>query len=402
MSAVGWVGLGRLGAPCAAALAHHGDHDVYGYDVRGTEPTEYDFSGLRPVNIMATIDDVVKMTDRVVFVAVQTPHSRAYGGEVPAPDEPREFEYSYLVNAVRAVVHAADRQRKDVVIVVVSTVLPGTFDRHLRPLLNASAYAEAVYHPFFIAMGTVIDDFVNPEMTLFGADYPSVVDDVLTLYRPIHDAPAPIMSIPSAELTKVAYNTFISMKIVFANLMGEMCDATGADVDEVTDALVQANQRLLSSRYLRAGMGDGGACHPRDNVALSALAQRYELSSDLMGFLTRARERQAERQADLIQHWAELSRLPILIMGTSYKSNVELTDGSPALLLASALDERGITFQHSDADVGRVDPHVFFVATQHDVYRYVAYPPGSVVIDPFGYVEVDDPTVTLVTPGRRR
>lgn len=399
MSNVGWVGLGRLGAPCAAALAHHGGHKVWGYDVRGTNVDDYDFAGLPAIELVDDVDDVVSRSD-VVFVAVQTPHAPAYGGERPVPDAPREFEYAYLVNAVRAVCRAAARLERSITLVVVSTVLPGTFDRHLRPLLNDNV--TPVYHPFFIAMGTVVDDFVRPEMTLFGVDRPGDQRPVTQLYAPIHDVPAPTMSIASAELTKVAYNTFISMKIVYANLMAELADHTGADVDDVTDALGRATDRIVSARYLRAGMGDGGACHPRDNVALSALARRYNLSSDLMGFLTRARERQAERLADVIQHWTELSRLPVLLMGKSYKPNVDLVDGSPALLLASVLRSRDVAFQHEDANVGRLDPHVFFVATQHDEYRSVVFPAGSVVIDPFGYLTIDDPTVTLVTPGRRR
>lgn len=400
MANVGWVGLGRLGGPCAAALAAYGKHKVWGYDVRGTDVGTYDFGGLEPIELLASVDDVVRNTDQVVYVAVQTPHSPAYGGDVPTPHEPREFEYAYLVNAVRAVCRAAAAQRSHVTLVVVSTVLPGTFERYLRPLLND--YVTPVYHPFFIAMGTVVEDFVLPEMTIFGVDD---VDDekvVCTLYRTIHDAPAPTMTIASAELAKVAYNTFISMKIVYANLLAEMCEHTGADVDEVTDALAHATDRLISPRYLRAGMGDGGACHPRDNVALSALARRYDLSSDLMGFLTEARDRQAERLADLIQHWAELTRLPITLMGRSYKPNVDLEDGSPALLLASALVRRDLKFQHEDADVTRIEPHVFFVATMHDAYQHVVFPGGSVVIDPFGYLTVDDPSVTLVTPGRKR
>lgn len=400
MTSVGWIGLGKLGAPCAAALAHHGGHTVWGYDVRGTNTLSYDWSGLPPVELATTVADVVEKTDDVVYVAVQTPHSPAYGGETPTPSEPREFEYQYLVNAVRAVCVAAWQQGKPITLVVVSTVLPGTFDRLLRPLLNE--YVQPVYHPFFIAMGTVVDDFVRPELTLLGVDGPGVAEHVTDLYRSFHDAPAPTMSIASAELTKVAYNTFISMKIVYANLLAEMCDATGADVDEVTGALAYANQRIISTRYLRAGMGDGGACHPRDNVALSALARRHGLSSDLMGFLNEARDRQAARFADLIAHWAELSGLPVMLMGWSYKPNVDMRYGSPALLLAHVLRERGVTFDHQDADVVRLEPHVFFVATQHDEYRDVPFPAGSVVIDPFGYVEVDDPAVTLVTPGRRR
>lgn len=399
MANVGWIGLGKLGAPCAAALQHHGGHAVVGYDVRGPD-VAYDFADLDPVHIVDTVDDVVRKTDDVVFVAVQTPHSPAYGGETPTPSEPREFEYAYLVNAIRAVANAAARQAKHVTLVVVSTVLPGTFNRLLRPLLNE--FTQPVYHPFFIAMGTVVNDFVAPEMTLLGVDAPIVADRVLDLYRPIHSAPAPVLSIASAELAKVAYNTFISMKIVYANLLAEMADATGADVDEVTSALTQADQRLLSPRYLRAGMGDGGACHPRDNVALSALAQRHGLSSDLMGFLNDARDRQADHQAELITHWHELTGLPVTLLGRAYKPNVDLTDGSPALLLAHALVGRGVDFEHV-VDVGdAASPRVYFVATQHESYATVAWPVGSVVVDPFGYLDVDDTGVTYVTPGRRR
>jgi UDPglucose 6-dehydrogenase len=401
VTSVGWIGLGKLGAPCAAALGYHGGHEVWGYDVRGTTDDDYDFAGLPPVGLTRSVDEVVRRTDDVVYVAVQTPHSPAYGGEVPTPDEPREFEYAYLVNAVRAVCDAAFSQEKLITLVVVSTVLPGTFNDHLRPLLNE--YVRPVYHPFFIAMGTVVEDFVRPEMTLFGVDQPHAHESVIELYRPFHDAPAPVMSIASAELTKVAYNTFISMKIVYANVMAELAQHTGADVDDVTDALAVARDRIISSRYLRAGMGDGGACHPRDNVALSALARRYGVSTDLMGFLSLARERQAEYLAELIEHWHELADLPVTLLGRSYKPNVTLTDGSPALLLAEALTDRGVKFTHVEdlADVPG-GAHVFFVATQHDRYRDHDYPAGSVIIDPFGYVEVNDTTVTRVTPGRRR
>lgn len=401
MSAVGWIGLGKLGAPCAAALSHYGGHTVYGYDVRGSG-VSYDFDELPPIELVDTVDDVVKYTDDVVYVSVQTPHAPEYGGELPTPSEPREFEYSYLVNAVRVICDAARRQEKLITLVVVSTVLPGTFDRYLRPLLNE--YVRPVYHPFFIAMGTVIDDFVQPEMVIIGVDQHDLANHVLDLYRPIHQAPAPTMSIASAELLKVAYNTFISMKIVYANLLAEMCEHTGADVDDVVSGLTNATERLLSPRYLRAGMGDGGACHPRDNVALSALAQRFNMTSDLMGFLNHARDAQTAWFARLINHWRRLSGLEVTLLGRSYKPNVKLTDGSPALLLAHYLRTDDVPFRHVEFEppLPGDEARVFFIATKHDLYRDLTYPRGSVVIDPFGYVEVDDPAVTLVTPGRKR
>jgi UDPglucose 6-dehydrogenase len=399
MASVGWIGLGKLGAPCAATLAYRGEHTVWGYDVHGVDETVYPWEGVPPVELCDSVAKVVGETDEVVFVAVQTPHSPEYGGETVTPAEPREFEYAYLVNAVREVCTAAYALAKEITLVVVSTVLPGTFDRYLRPLLNR--YVTPVYHPFFIAMGTVVSDFSTPEMLLFGADDRDDVAPVLDLYN-FHNAPSPIMSVASAELTKVAYNTYISMKIVYANAMAEMCEATGADVDDVTGALQYATDRIVSTRYLTAGMGDGGACHPRDNVALSALARRHNLSVDLMGFLTRAREAQTERLADLVLHWSRLSRLPVFVLGRSYKPNVSLENGSPALLLADYLRARELKFVHVDRDPTVVThPSLVVLATRHDVFTTYEFPAGSVVVDPFGYVPAR-PGVTLVTPGRKR
>lgn len=407
MAAVGWVGLGKLGGPCSAALAHHGGHEIYGYDV-GVH--KIDSAGLPAVNRVATVDDVVKHTDDVVFVAVQTPHVQRFDGARLLPTDviPEDFEYGYLVNAVAAVARAATRQAKRVTIVVISTVLPGTTTRELRPLLNT--YTDLVYHPFFIAMGTVVDDFINPEFVLLGCDDTNVAWRVAKLYENIHQAPLGVMSVASAELTKVAYNTFISTKIVFANTVAQLADATGADVDEVTDALALATDRIISPRYMTAGMGDGGGCHPRDNIALSALAQRHGVI-DFMGGLNVAREEHTRWLASITVHWSEMSGLPIVILGKSYKPGINMTAGSPALLLSDILDKAGAEFSHCDSHVDSVEetawcdnyarePRVFFVATMHLDYQRFEFAPSSVVIDPFGFIAQRD-HFTLVTPGRK-
>lgn len=407
MASVGWIGLGKLGGPCSAALAHHGGHEVYGYDV-GTH--QADSARLPAVNRVATVDDVVKHTDNVVFVAVQTPHVQRFDGARLLPTDviPEDFEYGFLVNAVSAVTNAALRQRKNITVVVISTVLPGTTNRELRPLLNE--YTKLVYHPFFIAMGTVVSDFVNPEFVLLGCDDPDDAAAVADLYRNVHQAPLGVMSIASAELTKVAYNTFISTKIVFANTVAQLADATGADVDEVTGALALATDRVISPRYLTAGMGDGGGCHPRDNIALSALAQRHGVI-DFMGGLNVAREEHTRWLASIAVHWSELTGLPIVILGKSYKPDIDMTAGSPALLLGDILDEAGVEFVHCDSYVDSAEettwcddyarePRVFFVATMHFDYQKFTFASDSVVVDPFGFIPQRD-HFTLVTPGRK-
>jgi len=412
VTAVGWIGLGKLGAPCAAALAHEGKHTVWGYDVRGVDAGDYDWSSQPPIELVDSIDAVVRETDAAVFVAVQTPHLAAFGGESTLRDEPVDFEYQYLVNAVRDVCNAALHQGKEITLVVVSTVLPGTFDRYLRPLLNE--YVTPVYHPFFIAMGTVVEDFVNPEMTLFGVDRAGDEDVVRGVYATLHGdpiPPAPALSIPSAELAKVGYNTFITAKIVFANTLAQLAEYTGADVDEVTDALALATDRLISPRYLRAGMGDGGACHPRDNIALAALANRYGVRGNYFKSLIAIREAQSEWLSDVVQHWARLTNLPIAVLGQAYKPEVAIDAGSPALLLIESLRLTHLRVTVVDPIMRPDDhdvlfnvllyPHVYVVATAHQVLLNQKFTPGSVVIDPFGAYE-PQPGVTLVTPGRRR
>lgn len=427
---IGWIGLGRLGLPCAVKLADVG-HEVVGYDINplirqlwekggGFDELGYVEPGLNELasrvggapermQVTDSIDNVVNGSE-VIFVAVQTPHAPEYDGARPVPETTRDFEYGYLVQAVRAVATAASLHRKHVVLVVVSTVLPGTCDRLIRPILNP--YTHLVYSPQFIAMGTTLQDFGSPEFLLLGCDTAGpndAVGKVSDVFALVHDAPRLTMTIPDAEMTKVAYNTFISMKIVWANHLAMLCDATGADADEVVGALALAGDRLLSGRYLRPGMGDGGACHPRDLIALADLERRADLPVTLFGGLALIRDEQSLHLARLIKSWAEQTDLPVVVLGRSYKTGVPLEDGSPALLLLHHLRQIGCPVEGS-FDVSPADqrvwqqglgPGVFVVGMDHPEYDTIVYPSGSVVIDPWGSIKQRDPGVVYVTPGRR-
>lgn len=416
MANVGWVGLGRLGLPCALALQHHGGHDVLGYDVRRAHVEDILSSGgdqgeaglgdlidRGPLKLSDSIEDVVAHAD-VVFVAVQTPHDPRYGGEAPMPDRPVDFEYGFLVQAVRDVAQAAEKLAKDVTLVVISTVLPGTTRAHLAPLCGP--HVRLVYGPYFIAMSTTIRDFLRPEFVLLGSDDPTAIDTVTEVYREVHDRPIHAVSIESAELLKVAYNCFISMKIVYANMLMEICHKTGADCDQIADGLALATDRIVSPAYMRGGMGDSGGCHPRDNMAMSWLAERLDLSVDLMGFVSQAREAQSDWLADLVEHWHRLTRLPIVILGNAYKPNIALTNGSAGLLLAHQLKERGLDVDHHDpyVDGNILDQElplaVYVVATRHSCFPAYGFPPGAVVLDPHGYMP-DKPGVTVIRIGRK-
>lgn len=339
------IGLGKLGLPVALAIEAE-MHEVKGFD---TNPAICDMVSSRgklpymEANAQELLDttdieiarpaDIAEWAD-IVFVAVQTPHQPQFEGTTRMTDERADFDYAYLKTAVHSVRNAK-------LVVLISTVLPRTVEREISPLISSPE--RLLYNPFFIAMGTTIPDFRDPEFVLVGTDgaWPGPLKE---FYATIHRKPVFVTTIKTAELTKVAYNTFIGLKIAFANTMMELCEKTGADVDDLVDALSLADQRIISSAYLRGGMGDGGGCHPRDNIALSWLARKVGLSYDLFGALMECREKQTEWLADFCSE-------PLTILGKSYKPETNLTVGSPALLLAEILRERGVDFTH-------VDPHV--------------------------------------------
>lgn len=415
MSAIGWIGLGKLGLPCALALDAAG-HEVVGYDVspnsarwladRTYPHVEEGIEAMlatHEITMADSIPNLVATGCEVVYVAVQTPHAPGHDGSTPMADEARDFEYGYLVEAVRTVCRAAEDQQSHTTVVIVSTVLPGTFNTHLRMLGNP--YATFVYNPFFIAMGTTVADFTNPEFVLIGVDDDLHVGRLHEVYAKVHCRPLRIVSIESAELTKVAYNVYVSNKIAIANHIGEICAKTGADADEVAGSLALATDRICSSRYMRAGMGDSGACHGRDLLALRSLSQRLGLSTDLGGYLMAAREAHSAWLAGTVAHWAALTRLPVEILGRAYKPEVALVDGSCSDLLVEQLRTQYNVAITSvwDPIVGCGAPPssqaVFFVATDHAEFRTTKIPAGSVVIDPFGS-QPDRPWVTTVRLGR--
>jgi len=405
---VGLMGLGKLGMPVALAMSLKG-HDVMGYDVdavkmqkdcfphreQGTNGEQSIEPLLQSSNLrFGTMSQLVGHAD-IIFVAVQTPHDPLYEGITRLPRERVDFDYRFLRTAIQNLSDAILAHGQDKIVIVISTVLPGTIQREIMPRINQ--HTKLCYNPFFIAMGTTIQDFINPEFVLFGVRDEQAARQAEEFYRTLHNRPFYRTTIENAELIKVAYNTFISMKICYANTLMEICHKVpGCDVDAVTDALALATDRIMSPRYLKGGMGDGGGCHPRDNIALSWLAQQLNMSYDWFEHLMICREQQTEWLADLIEeHHNRQGYLHrrVGIFGKAFKRGTNLTVGSPALLLANILKERAFEVQLYDP---HIDPWpcpfnwagVYFVATNHDEFRAPTWnwPPNSVLIDPWRFV----------------
>jgi UDPglucose 6-dehydrogenase len=405
---VGLVGLGKLGTPVALAMSLKG-HDVMGFDINAQRMQKDHFPErekgpngepsieplLRESRLrFGTLQEVVKHAE-IIFVAVQTPHAPLYEGVTRLPEERVDFDYRHLRSAIEDLSRSILENGEDKIVIVISTVLPGTTRREILPRINH--HVKLCYNPFFIAMGTTIDDFIDPEFVLFGVSDEQAAEKAQEFYRTLHKKPFYKTSIENAELIKVSYNTFISMKICYANALMEICHKIpGCDISAVTDALALATDRLMSPRYLKGGMGDGGGCHPRDNIALSWLARQLDLSYDWFENLMVCREKQTDWLADLVEEQHSRRSYPhkkVGIYGRAFKAGTNLTVGSPATLLENILKERGF-------DVQMYDPHVdmtacpfdwagvYFVATNHSEFADPSwrFPQGSIVIDPWRYI----------------
>lgn len=404
---IGFLGLGKLGLPCALAIDLKG-HDVMGYDTNpnvmqkdripyretgpdGTSPLEPVLRASK-LRFAKSVRELVEHSE-IIFVPIQTPHEERYEGITRLPEERKDFIYRWLAEGMKGLAAEIEKLGQDRIVVVISTVLPGTMRKHIFPLLNE--HVKICYNPFFIAMGTTMRDFLHPEFVLLGVRDEEAAKCVEQFYGTVIDAPVYRTSIENAEAIKVAYNTYISMKIAFANTWMEICHKIpGTDVDAVTDALALATTRIMSPKYLRGGMGDGGGCHPRDNIALSWLARELHLSYDFFESLMIARERQTEWLAELMESFdpPRGERMLKVILGKSFKMETNITVGSPAVLLKNLLQERGHDVDMYDpyVDVGAPPPpypaSVFLIGTNHPDFASFKFPKGSVVIDPWRYI----------------
>ncbi len=293
--AIGLAGLGKLGFPVALAIEAKG-HSVVAHDP-AEEPHRWlrtRQAGFREIGADALLartridllplDEVVRRSE-IVMVTIQTPHEPRFEGSTRLPRETRDFDYGPLKKGIAQISAAIEALGRHRVVLLVSTVLPGTIRREIKPLLGP--HTRLCYNPAFVAMGNAIRDFQEPEFVLCGVDDPAAADQVERFYRTVTGAPVRRTTLEEAEIVKVLYNTFISTKIAFANTAMEICHHfPGADVDTVLGVLGGARERLISTRYFGAGMGDGGSCHPRDNIALSHLSAQLGLSFDWFGSVT--------------------------------------------------------------------------------------------------------------------
>ena len=343
------IGLGKLGASMAASIASRG-FDVVGVDisqravdavnagqapVQETDLTRYISENKSRLRATTDHTDAVLNSD-ISFVIVPTP-SDARGA----------FTLRYAVHAFREMGRALKQKQGYHLVVMTSTVLPGSTRYGLLPALERESGKTCgqdfglCYSPEFIALGSVIRDFLNPDFNLIG-EYDARAGEMLEdCYRRImlNSAPARRMSIENAELTKIALNSYVTTKITFANMLAEICERIpGGDVDVVSDALGMDTR--IGRKYLTGALGYGGPCFPRDSVALSFFARTVGASADLAETTDRVNRSLAERVVAQLK-----SEIPpaatVAVLGLSYKPASVVVEESQGIYLAKALSKGG-------------------------------------------------------------
>ena len=390
-------------------------HEVRGYDI---------YPRVSDSVKVCDIDELVNESEWI-FIAVPTPHAEGYDGSVPSSHmEPRDFGHDAVIDAINKVNKHAKSSKK---VVLISTVLPGTTRKKFVPLLDPKH--QFLYNPYLIAMGSVKWDMINPEMVIIGTEDGSVTGiagELIALYKSMmaNDPRYEIGTWDECESIKIFYNTFISAKVGLVNMVQDFAIKIGnINVDVVTNALSRSTMRIMGPKYMTAGMGDAGACHPRDNIALRWLAQEYDIGYDLFDTVMHAREIQAENLAKFLIEVSQANgNLPIVIHGKAYKPDVPYCIGSYSTLVGHYVTKHGhagLTYLDPLADdptdvVSDVSgPAVFlwahnrkityeYTGDQEDTQPYCTIKPGSIIVDPWRKLSDTVDGITVVHYGNTR
>jgi UDPglucose 6-dehydrogenase len=358
---IGWIGLGKCGLPIAEEIAKVSD--VIAHDLI--------FKELENAKFSPDINDL-KVTD-VIFILVQTPHMNPdLDGSIPINlKDTADYDYTALSACLLSLNNIGYLNP----IVISSTVSPGT----IRTLSELYPDLTLIYMPVMIHIGTVAKDYVTAPMYFIGNSdgngsyfVEQVLRNFVSTDKFIHG------TWEEVELYKMLGNIYSSIKIAFANTVSEMIEfgKFNASSWNVMDALLNDTVRFNSSAYLTPGSGNGGPCHPRDGVVLSWLTDKIGMKSSLLKDVTKARQDQAYA---LAQHLISY-KLPIIILGKTFKPGVDLTVGSYSVLVGSFCQSFGLDVEY---DVSPKEKSVVLLA-HRDVRlidKYNAFSNDSVVVD---------------------
>ncbi|MDP2939840.1 MAG: nucleotide sugar dehydrogenase [Candidatus Omnitrophota bacterium] len=343
------IGLGKLGLCMAACFASKG-YTVIGVDIDEIKIDRVN-KGVCPINETGLSELIKKYKNRihatydykfaiensqVTFIVVATPSN-----------EDGSYSNAQLEAACIEIAEVLKNKRGFHVISITSTVTPGTLDKLVKPLFERITNKRCgrdfglAYNPEFIALGSVIKDFRNPDFILIGESDKKTGDVLSTLYRITCDNNPYFarMNFINSEIAKLALNCYVTMKISFANTLAEVCEKEpGANVDVITKAI--GFDRRIGEKYLKGGLGFGGPCFPRDNRAFIAFAKDINSQAELSKTVDNINKHQLERITSLIKKKIKKAT-KVSILGLSYKPNTEIIEDSQSVDIASIIKELG-------------------------------------------------------------
>lgn len=343
------IGLGKLGASMAAGIAKRG-FSVIGVDINpaAVEAVNNGQAPVQETDLAATIAANRQRISATTSFEQAIHNSQVTFVVIPTPsDERGAFSLKYAAQAFRQIGRALRTKPDYHLVVLTSTVLPGSTRFGLLPLLVEESGKEAgrdfglCYSPEFIALGSVIRDFLNPDFNLVGELDSRSGDLIERCYAEImeNSPPCKRMSIENAELAKIALNTFVTTKITFANMLADLCEQLpGGDVDAVTDAL--GFDRRIGHAYLRGAIGYGGPCFPRDNVALGFIAKAIGSGAPLAEVTDSYNRRLPPNFAERLFGLAEPGST-VAVLGLAYKPYSHVLEESQGVALAQSLATAG-------------------------------------------------------------
>lgn len=401
------IGLGKLGCPLAAVLASKG-HEVIGVDAS-------------PVVVNLVNDRVAPVAEpgleellrQYPFHAVETDligwataRADATFVIVPTPtDETGGFSNDYVIDVVRAVGKGLMKRSggRYHLLVVCSTVLPGSMEEIIDAFTDTSAChvgrdVGVCYSPEFIAIGSVIQDMLQPDMVLVGESDKKAGEMLAAFWATITDSPVVRLNLINAEVAKIAVNAYVTMKISFANTLAELCERyPGADATAVADAIGLDSR--IGRRYLRPAGPFGGPCFPRDSEAIVGVGKKMGVPMPLVEATKETNDYQARRLAQR----ALLNLKPtdtFGVAGLSFKPGTPIIERSLGIDVARDLAERGISVAVHDPmamDEARKllgdtvifsptvpDTDVLLIATAWDEYRGLTPRKGQLIMDCWG------------------
>ncbi len=353
---ISFIGLGKLGLCSAACFATKG-HRVIGVDSnrRHIEALNEGHCPIDETDLPAFLDGCRQDMEFTLDYDYAVRNSDMTMINVPTPsNEDGRFSNAYIDAVIDQIAPALKAKKGFHIVVIISTVMPTTCEKIFKPQLEQLTGKACgqdfglVYNPEFIALGSVLHDFLNPDMLLIGSSDDRSAQAVKQVYTSTVDNNPhyALMNLTNAEITKLSLNCYVTMKISFANELAALCESIAtADVDVVTSAL-GADTRV-GHRYLKGGMGFGGPCFPRDNLAFQRCAEDAGGQAHLSPRVVKVNGEIVNRLFAMIGEHAP-SGSTVALLGLSYKPGTHIVEESQPVMLAQTLLDAGYVVRMHD------------------------------------------------------